>query len=148
MRNGFRIFLPLFTLGLLYPIGVQGQTSNIPKTTQFISINCLVRDVNGHQMPVAAYRNIRNHQEVILISRQADHALIVNFGRQKAYKVRKPLLGTTSVNVADERPANTGNVGFMVRRDGKRKEATEIIVYFKDETCFLCGPQTFATIWD
>lgn len=147
-KSGTFLTVLLFFTSASLVFQAQAQPVRKLQTTQFLSINCMVRDVNGQQIPVAAYRNVKNHSEIILLSRNADHALIVDLSKQKAYKVQKPLLGTTSVAVSDERPSVTGNVGFMVRNHGKHREETEIIVYFKDETCFLCGPQTFATIWE
>jgi hypothetical protein len=145
MKRGL-LFAPLLCVvffALAFPAHAQKA-----QNSQFLSVNCMVRDVNGQDIPVAAYRNVKNHDEIILISRSADHALIVDLKNQKAYKVQKPLLGTTSVIVSNVRPSVSGNVGFMVRRNGRHKEETEIIVYFHGESCFLCGPQTFATIWE
>jgi len=73
-------------------------------STLFRTINCRVLDDNGGKLPVAAYKSMKDKNEVILISQQADHALIVNFKEQKAYKVSKPLLGTNAVNVPNDRP--------------------------------------------
>jgi hypothetical protein len=97
---------------------------------------------------VFAYRSTKSPDEVILIARNADHALLVDFKSQKAYKVTKPLLGSNAVIVSNERPAVSGNIGFLGRNVNGKKGLTEIIVHFQGESCFLCGPQAFASIWD
>ena len=121
---------------------------NGSSSTMFRAINCRVLDGNDNQLPVVAYRSMKNRDEVILISKTANHALIANFKDQKVFKVTKPLLGTNAVYVPDERPEHSGNLGFLVRKDKDKKEIIEIIVYFKNESCFLCGSTTFASIWE
>lgn len=118
------------------------------KSSLFRVINCQVLNPDGTPMPVVAYKNMKNPDEVILINLKADHALIVNLHEQKAFKVSKPLLGTNAVNVSDYRPEQSGNVGFQGRKVPGKKDVVEIIVYFKNGTCFLCGSQTFASIWE
>jgi hypothetical protein len=99
-------------------------------------------------MKVIAFRNMKDPDEVIIISVNANHALIVNARTKKAYKVPKPILGENAVNVSNERPAQYGNAGFHMRTDKNKVQITEIIVYFKDDSCFLCGPTMFAAVWD
>ena len=118
------------------------------KTTLFRAINCQVLNPDGTPIPVFAYRSMKSSDEVILISQNADHALLVDFKNQKAYKMTKPLLGSNAVTVSDERPAVSGNIGFLGRNVQGKKGLTEIIVHFNGESCFLCGPQAFASIWD
>ncbi|MDH7514302.1 MAG: hypothetical protein QHI48_00300 [Bacteroidota bacterium] len=116
--------------------------------TLFRSIHCQVMSPEGLRLPVFAYRNMKNADEVILISKMADHALLVNFRTHKAYKVPKPLLGVNTVTVSDERPAVSGHIGFAVHNVPGKKGLVEIIVHFEGENCFLCGAQQFAAIWD
>jgi hypothetical protein len=121
---------------------------NTSGTTLFRAINCQVLSPDGASISVFAYRSMKNKDEVILISRNADHSLLVNFKTSKAYKMAKPLLGSNAVTVSDVRPASSGNIGFMARNVQGKKGLTEIIVHFQGESCFLCGPQAFASIWD
>ncbi len=131
----------------LFQTDAFGQNAN-PGSTLFRAINCQVMSPDGSRIPVFAYRNMSNAEEVILIAKSADHALLVNLKSKKAYKVSKPLLGSNAVNVSNDRPAVSGNIGFMSRNVPGKKGLTEIIVHFQDESCFLCGPQQFAAIWD
>lgn len=138
-------FLSLCFLGLFLQANGQNTTA---KTTLFRAINCQVLNPDGTPIPVFAYRSTKSTEEVILIARNADHALLVDFKTQKAYKVTKPLLGSNAVIVSNERPAVSGNIGFLGRNVNGKKGLTEIIVHFQGESCFLCGPQAFASIWD
>jgi hypothetical protein len=128
----------------------RSQSAKIPGkgSTLFRAINCEVVNKEGKPMTVTAYRNMEIRDEVILISKTANHALIVNMRTKKAYKVPKPILGENAVNVSNQRPDHSGNVGFNVRSDKNRVRLTEIIVYFQDDSCFLCEPTVFAAIWD
>jgi hypothetical protein len=142
-------FFHFLLLGVLvFHCQTQAQQKKPTSTSLFWAINCQVLDVDGKPMPVAAYRNSRCKDEIILISRTADHALLVNLKEQKAFKISKPIWGTNAVTVSDERPITSGNVGFMVRNHPQKKNLTEIIVHFKEGSCFLCGPQTFAAVWE
>ena len=122
--------------------------SSTSTSSLFRVINCQVLNPDGSAMPVVAYKSMKNPNEVILINLKADHALIVNLSEHKAYKVTKPLLGTNAVTVPDYRPEQSGNVGFQGRKIPGKKDLVEIIVYFKNGSCFLCGSQTFASIWE
>ena len=142
------LFLSMVSLWLIgFSTQSNGQ-SKTPGTTLFRAINCQVLSPDGTPIPVFAYRSMKNSDEVILIASNADHALLVNFKNQKAYKVTKPLLGSNAVSVSDERPAVSGNIGFLGRTVQGKKGLMEIIVHFQGESCFLCGPQAFASIWD
>lgn len=149
MKFERNLLLPVLLL-LMLPLfcsEAYGQNDK-SSSTLFRTINCQVMSPEGERLPVFAYRNMRNSNEVILIAKNADHALIVNFRSKKAYKVAKPLLGTNAVNVSNERPAVSGSIGFAVRDLPGKKGLTEIIVHFNGESCFLCGGQQFAAIWD
>ena len=140
----------IILLAALLPIvatSQQGKTSR-RGSTLFKAINCRVLDKDSKPMEVIAFRNMRLKDEVILISKTANHALIVDMKTKKAYKVPKPILGENAVNVSNERPDQSGNVGFHVRTDKNKVQLTEIIVYFQDDSCFLCGSTMFAAIWD
>jgi hypothetical protein len=138
----------LFMLLVPY-IGMAQRSGGTEKgSTLFRAINCEVLDKNNKQMPVIAFRSMRTKDEVILISKAANHALIVDMKSKKAYKVPKPILGENAVNVSNDRPAQSGNVGFHVKSDKGRAQLTEIIVYFPEGDCFLCEPTVFAEIWD
>ena len=132
---------------LVFATDASGQSKS-SGTTLFRAINCQVLSPDGSSISVFAYRSMKNKDEVILIARNADHSLLVNFKTSKAYKMAKPLLGSNAVTVSDVRPASSGNIGFMARNVQGKKGLTEIIVHFQGESCFLCGPQAFASIWD
>ena len=139
----------LLALVFIADTGKGQETRNSAKgSTLFRAINCEVLDKSNKPMPVIAFRSMRIRDEVILISKTANHALIVDLKTKKAYKVPKPILGENAVNVSNERPEQSGNVGFQVRSDKKRAQLTEIIVNFQDGGCFLCEPTMFAAIWD
>jgi len=80
---------------------------------------------------------MKNKNEILLIAATADHALLIDLRSQKAFKVPKPFPGTNAVAVSNVRPDVHGNVGFMVRNTIDKKEITEVIVHFKNESCFL-----------
>ena len=150
MNNPTKIFLffcSTLLMLLVLPGSLLAQT-DAPGSTLFRAIYCQVMSPDGTRLQVYAYRNMRVFDEVILIAKNADHALIVNMKSKKAYKVPKPLLGANAVNVSNERPAVSGNIGFMSRNVPGKKSLTEIIVHFEGESCFLCGAQQFAAIWD
>lgn len=147
MKQPYILIIILTMLSLSLYSSAEAQSKK-QSTSLFRAINCQVSNTDGAHLQVSAYRNMKNANEIILISKNADHALLIDLKKQVAYKVAKPFPGTNAVAVSDDRPNAHGNLGFMTKNGKDKKDITEIIVHFQNDSCFLCGPQSFASVWD